>query len=233
MVDYWSLGITIYKLLTGKRPFDKKKFDDFLASSGTEAEVDLANKNKEYALTTQEVAYPDHLTKQSVSIIKGLLNTDETERLSVKGMMEHGFYSNLDWDNLGQMHVNPPFLPVPKEYPTKTTYENFEAMLAQLSSDRNNAEGADDDCDWMEEVAASDQQLFQTWDFVSPHTLKVEMGIAGEMEAHDTNFKVQQILGSDDGCSGTRTGNSPAPPKGARLFRMSSSSRVGGGNANK
>ena len=33
-------------------------------------------------------------------------------------------------------------------------------------------------------------------DYTSPHTLRVEFGIAQEMEQMDRNFKVQQMLGA-------------------------------------
>lgn len=29
-VDYWSLGVTVFKLLTGSRPFDRRQFQAFL-----------------------------------------------------------------------------------------------------------------------------------------------------------------------------------------------------------
>jgi hypothetical protein len=141
-----------------------------------------------------EVDYPAHLDEDSKSIVKGLLTVEENERLSVDSLRKHKFFASIDWDKLGQKHVIPPFLPTPKEYPTKTSYSSFDSMLDQLSKARQ--QSGQYDVDWKEGVAETDQQLFNTWDFVSPHTLKVEMGIAGEMEAHDTNFKVQQIMGA-------------------------------------
>lgn len=35
-----------------------------------------------------------------------------------------------------------------------------------------------------------DQAFFNSWDFVSMHTLKVELGISSEMAVHDQSFKV-------------------------------------------
>lgn len=29
-VDYWSLGVTVFKLLTGSRPFDRRRFQAFV-----------------------------------------------------------------------------------------------------------------------------------------------------------------------------------------------------------
>jgi hypothetical protein len=123
-------------------------------------------------------------------------------------MMTHPFFQAIDWDSLGQRHVIPPFIPEQKEYSTKSAHVDFDTMLTDLSKKR--AASGQFDVDWKEEVADSDQKLFSTWDFVSPHTLKVEMGIAGEMEAHDTNFKVQQIMGSSEGAVSSG-GNSPTP----------------------
>ena len=38
---------------------------------------------------------------------------------------------------------------------------------------------------------------FQSWDFVSPHTLKIEMGIANAIAGYNENFKVRQLLGDN------------------------------------
>lgn len=38
-----------------------------------------------------------------------------------------------------------------------------------------------------------DQAFFNTWDFISMHTLKVELGVSSEMEVHDRNFKASKM----------------------------------------
>lgn len=38
-----------------------------------------------------------------------------------------------------------------------------------------------------------DQAFFNCWDFVSMHTLKIELGISSEMAVHDQSFKVSHL----------------------------------------
>jgi hypothetical protein len=130
-------------------------------------------------------------------LISGFLEVDEKKRLGSTGIEKikaHPFFQTIDWDRLMQKHVIPPAMPPQKTYPTKPIHKSFDRMMATLTKQRRS--NGQEDVDWGVQIAESDNNLFSTWDFISPHTLKVEMGIGGEMEAHDTNFKVQQIMGS-------------------------------------
>ena len=71
-------------------------------------------------------------------------------------------------------------MPAPKMYPTRPAFHSFEDMLNTLAKER--LASGHEDCDWKEGIDGRDMPLFDTWDFISPHTLKVEMGIAGEMD---------------------------------------------------
>ena len=46
VIDYWSLGITIFKLLSGKRPFDKKRYEKIVEETGSQQNKDKRKVNK-------------------------------------------------------------------------------------------------------------------------------------------------------------------------------------------
>ena len=199
--------MTVFKLLSGKRPFDEKKFEKVKVDQTTaltrknsivEVRKSLTN-NRQYNMLLQDVIYPDYFSNIDKLLISGLLEVNEEKRLGWgeegrERLMQHPFFEKIEWSKLAQKHVIPPVMPPLKKHPTKPLYDNFETMMETLTKQRR-AKGQKD-VDWSAEIQEGHHSLFDTWDFISSHTLKVEMGIAGEMEAADTNFKVQQIMGS-------------------------------------
>lgn len=53
-----------------------------------------------------------------------------------------------------------------------------------------NTRSPQDTYDWFVAPTDDDQAFFNSWDFVSMHTLKIELGISSEMAVHDQSFKV-------------------------------------------
>jgi serine/threonine protein kinase len=199
-VDYWSLGVTIYKLLTGYRPFDSMYEDE---SSTTMANGPAVQGNSEFRALHKPVEYPSYISDTARSFIQGLLDTNEKTRIGcddsgIEGLKTHMFFMGLDWITLQQCHLVAPYLPEVTPPKEKPAYKSYEEMMKQIDRDEKEELGIEE-VDWSSIPSESDQSYFKSWDFVSPHTLKVEMGISNAIAGYNENFKVRQLLGDDMG----------------------------------
>ncbi|KAE8578440.1 hypothetical protein XENTR_v10023550 [Xenopus tropicalis] len=97
--DWWSLGVTIFKLLTGTVPFYGANQHEVLKR-----------------ICYEEPKYPEDITEETRSLLVNLLKKDPAQRL---GAGEHGaedvkkspFFQGLDWEALEKKELEPPFIP--------------------------------------------------------------------------------------------------------------------------
>jgi len=194
-VDYWSLGVTVFKLLTGHRPFDNVYNED----SEVSKTLDKIEGNGEFRALHKNIDFPPYISENCKLFVGNLLDVHEDTRLGcdgrgIDGLKEHIFFEGLDWITIQQRHLEAPYMPefsAPKEKPQYTSYED---MMRQIDKDEQLELGIEE-VDWSCLPTRKEQTYFENWDFLSPHTLKVEMGIASEIDSHNTNFKVKQLLG--------------------------------------
>mmetsp|Transcript_25961 Transcript_25961/g.51744 ORF Transcript_25961/g.51744 Transcript_25961/m.51744 type:complete len:669 (+) Transcript_25961:261-2267(+) len=199
-VDYWSLGVTVYKLLTGYRPFDSM-YNDEETTTQVGGGGSSVQGNSEFRALHRPVEYPTYISDTARSFIQGLLDTNEKTRIGcdengIDGLKMHMFFQGLDWITLQQCHLEAPFKPdvaPPKE---KAMYKSYEDMMKQIDKDEKEELGIEE-IDWSQLPTPAEQKFFDSWDFVSPHTLKVEMGIANAIAGYNENFKVRQLLGDN------------------------------------
>jgi serum/glucocorticoid-regulated kinase 2 len=96
-VDWWTLGVLLYEMLTGLPPF----YDE--------------NTNEMYRKILQEpLQFPGDIDKDARALLVRLLDRDPAKRLGANGAAEiksHRFFETIDWRRLLQKKIQPTFRP--------------------------------------------------------------------------------------------------------------------------
>ncbi|KAJ7316339.1 hypothetical protein JRQ81_002501 [Phrynocephalus forsythii] len=115
-VDWWSLGITAYELLRGRRPYH-------IRSSSATNEI-------AHVLKTAAVMYPAAWSKDMVSFIKKLLEINSEERFSqLADIQDFAYLADVNWDAVLQKRITPGFLPTKGKLNCDPTFELEEMIL--------------------------------------------------------------------------------------------------------
>lgn len=97
-VDWWALGVLMYEMMAGQPPFEADNEDELFDS-----------------ILHDDVLYPVWLSREAVSILKGFLTKSPSQRLGCTGdeneIRRHPFFAKLDWTELENRNVRPPFRP--------------------------------------------------------------------------------------------------------------------------
>ena len=101
VVDFWTLGILLYEMLTSLPPF----YDE---------DVSIMYKK----ILNDELLFPNDIDNITKDLIKNLLNRDPNKRLGINGVEEiknHEFFKDIDWIKLNNKGYIPPYKPLVKD----------------------------------------------------------------------------------------------------------------------
>ncbi|XP_075189478.1 protein kinase C delta type-like [Anomaloglossus baeobatrachus] len=105
-VDWFSAGLVIYEMATGKHPFYRGKIDETTIK----------------AMINDDPIFPSKMDPQLKAIIKGLLDKDpESRQKFVENIRDHPFFRKINWTDIEEARACPSFQLPPPPVMTSTT----------------------------------------------------------------------------------------------------------------
>ena len=185
-VDFWALGVTVYRMVVGDKPFTLAKT---IRKSMEQLELESQDV---------EVPYPEVLSEDCISFIKGLLEKDPVNRLGSPSHVvpTHPWLKDLQWGRMSNREVVPPCKPKLYVDPNDETIEFGDFQSAMEKFDQTDVSvmlGGENE--FSERVQTKDQKLFLDWEFVSREALK------DEVAAQTENGEIVPKTGEEDGAA--------------------------------
>jgi serine/threonine protein kinase len=182
-VDWWSLGVTMYKLLEGCYPFDQN-FVNVMTFASTD-EYRQSHWHRYRALFApvefdKLAAHP-----AAMDVILGLLVITDSLRLGYgrngsTTVSQHPYFNSINWVLLEQKKVKPPSLPA--GFQVKPLSKRKTTMSAMLSTHGKSSwvKPLPNKTDSERQRFAKIQSQFENWDYSAPAAVLRELESQGQ-----------------------------------------------------
>ncbi|KAI8327578.1 kinase-like domain-containing protein [Choanephora cucurbitarum] len=110
-VDWWSLGVVLFELVFGKRPFRA-----------------VSKEQLVHAILHDPLTFPPntHVSKECMDVMIGLLDKSPFHRLGFEEFKSHPWFRGFDWDLLEHKQLMPPIQPDKKNKLRMMNYTEFQ-----------------------------------------------------------------------------------------------------------
>jgi len=185
-VDWWSLGVTIYRLLTCSYPFDIQPDSDIDITDPPLNSCYFRIEDIDFSQLSKVPEYSD-----GIDFISGLLASDETERLGYSDtgsidVASHEYFKHIGWVQLEMKTISPPELSISydKLKPLSGDHkaESLETFLMHNGKSNWLKFGSAKSPSLSASREESLQKHFTGWYYSSPETIAAEIGSAKRNE---------------------------------------------------
>ncbi|GFR67527.1 ribosomal protein S6 kinase, partial [Elysia marginata] len=157
-VDWWSLGVLTYELLTGASPFTV----DGEKNSQSEISKRIMKCNPHF---------PKTFSPEAKDLIQRLLTKDPSKRLGSKSIDEvkrHPFFKSLCWEDLAQKKVPAPFKP---KIRNELDLSNFSEEFTKMAATESPAVVPN----------TAGEKLFKGYSYVAPSIIFTENSVSSDL----------------------------------------------------
>ena len=171
--DWWSFGIFMFDLLTGRSPFSSNK----------------GKKETKERILRAKFTIPAFVTPEAMDLIRRLLRKNVDRRLGSNGgadeVKAHGFFKGIDWEKVYKKEYTPPHIPSLNP----TDYSDVSQFDPRFTS-RTPVESV---CKENKVVADPPAVLFKDFDYTAPECLET-VGAAAAQDENNRGVVVDSVI---------------------------------------